>query len=188
MGWYNDYRASVLTCEACEARAECTKPVPGEGDLKADFVVIGRNPGKTEDAEGRPFVGAAGEVLEQFLHLCGVSRDRGCFVTNMALCKTEKDRLLFQYEAEVCIKKFLVPTLLEMRPKLVMVLGSQPNYFINGIKKVSLNHGKLFNHRLGFVSLCSLHPAVCCYNPDLWIRFVSLAPIVRMFTDENSQS
>lgn len=179
MDWYNDYRSGVLSCEACTARQECSNPVPGEGDLTSKFVVIGRNPGKTEDAIGRPFVGPAGEILDEFLKLCGLSRSKGCFVTNMCLCHTNQDRFMSKAEVKACVKLFLLPTLMNLKPKIVMVLGNQPNYFINGVKSVTHNHGKFFQHSLGFVSLCSLHPAVVCYNPDLWVRFTTLAPVVR---------
>jgi uracil-DNA glycosylase family 4 len=181
--WYSGYKQMVWGCEACTARRECKKPVPGEGDLESPFIVVGRNPGRNEDAENRPFVGPGGEVLDRFLSLCGVSRQKGCFITNMCLCKTVKDRFLSVDEIKTCVRKFLRPTLADLSPKVVLVLGTQANYFINSIKKPSHHHGEVFKHKMGFHSICSLHPATVCYNPDLWIRFETLAPIVRSVLD-----
>jgi DNA polymerase len=186
--WYSIYQKAVWGCEACSARHECTRPVPGEGDLNSSFLVVGRNPGKNEDILGQPFVGPAGEVLDKFLELCGVSRSKGCFITNMCLCHTREDRFLSKEEVKTCVKGFLIPTLVQLKPKVVMVCGTQPNYFINGIKKPSHHHGELFEHRSGFHTICSLHPAAVCYNPDLWVRFEVLAPVVKRLLDDNTVS
>jgi uracil-DNA glycosylase family 4 len=184
--WYLDYKQKVWACRACTAREECNRPVPGIGDLNSSFMVIGRNPGRNEDALGSPFVGPAGYVLDRFLSLCGVSREKGCFLTNMCLCHTKGDRFLSKEEVKTCVKKHLVSTLVELKPKVVMVCGTQPNYFLNGLSKPAHHHGSVYNHRMGYSSICSLHPAVVCYNPDLWVRFETLVPVVRRLLNDYS--
>jgi len=67
-------RRELQDCHACTARQEARYPVPGVGN-STGLVFIGRNPGKTEDIDGEPFVGPSGRNFEEFLRLCGITRD-----------------------------------------------------------------------------------------------------------------
>lgn len=175
--WYIAYRQRVLGCTECPARRDCSQPVPGEGSMSPQVFFIGRNPGEKEDDIGRPFVGKAGEVFERFLMEIELERPN-IFVTNVCLCKTKKNRLLSRYEVSTCIRKFLVPSLKFMKPKVVVVFGAQPNYFINSISKISEYHGKVLKHKLGFKVIPSIHPAMVCYKPEKFKELQNVAKVL----------
>jgi DNA polymerase len=175
--WYAAYRQTVINCSACAARRDCKQPVPGEGSMSPQVFFIGRNPGEKEDRIGRPFVGNAGEVFERFLMEIELERPN-IFITNMCLCKTKKNRLLSKFEAGTCIRKFLIPSLKFMKPKIVVVFGAQPNYFINSIPKISECHGKVFKHKMGFHVVPSIHPAAVCYKPEKYKELQKIAQVI----------
>ena len=175
--WYITYRQQALGCTECPARRDCSQPVPGEGSMFPEVFFIGRNPGEREDEIGRPFVGKAGEVFERFLMEIELERPN-IFVTNVCLCKTKKNRLLSRYEVSTCIHKFLIPSLELMKPKVVVVFGAQPNYFINSILKVSEYHGKLLHHKMGFLVIPSIHPAAVCYKPEKFRELQKVAKVL----------
>ena len=175
--WYITYRQRVLGCTECPARRDCSQPVPGEGSMFPRVFFIGRNPGEKEDDIGRPFVGKAGEVFERFLMEIELERPE-IFVTNVCLCKTKKNRLLSRYEISTCVRKFLIPSLKFMKPKVVVVFGAQPNYFINSISKISEYHGKVLKHKMGFKVIPSIHPAAICYEPEKFRELQKVAKVL----------
>lgn len=160
--WYPEYREKVVNCSACPARKECTLPVPGEGNIDADLVFVGRNPGRTEDLTGRPFVGNAGQVFEQMLMEYEVERP-DVFVTNLYLCHTKGNRLPSLQEVKACVP-FLRRSLSEIKPKVVVTFGACTNWYINQIQHVSSHSGQVFRHKMGFHVVPSIHPAAVCHN------------------------
>lgn len=178
VSWYEAYRKKVLKCESCSARKECIRPVPGEGNPEANVVFVGRNPGRTEDQTGHPFVGAAGKIFEHFLVLAGLER-ASVFVTNLYLCFTKGNRLPSRAEVKACVPQFLMWSLKEIKPKLVVTFGSSANYYINGFSAVTRVHGKLFHHQKGFYVLPSIHPAAVCYNKEEFERLKDVASVVQ---------
>ena len=76
----------IRQCEQCLLHKSCTRAVPGEGNPQARVMVIGEAPGKTEDAQGRPFVGRAGHFLDMLLQYAGLQREE-VFITNSVKCR-----------------------------------------------------------------------------------------------------
>jgi len=135
---------SILQCKACSARKECLNPVPFEGrESGSDLMIVGRNPGDVEDRLGRPFVGQAGHVLDAGLEYVGIRRSE-VFITNLCKCKTKDNRNLRKEEAKTCFNLFLRKEFELVKPKVVLILGAQPNYFLCGINKVSEYNGNVF--------------------------------------------
>ena len=93
----------VARCSDCSLHLSRTKPVPGEGDNSAEIMLIGEGPGAREDQEGRPFVGSAGQFLEQLLDSIGLNRS-GVFIANMVKCRHTHNRDTFQEELLACSK------------------------------------------------------------------------------------
>lgn len=176
--WYELYKNEVLRCVRCSARKDCTRPVPGEGDIQADVVFVGRNPGKTEDQSGRPFVGKAGEVFEQMLMEYEWERHQ-IFVTNLFLCHTKGNRQPSLDEVRTCVPKFLLWSLMEIKPKVVVTFGVCTNYYMNSLKKVSDVHGKRFyNDHYGFYVVPSIHPAAVCYGKTPFVMMKRVMDVV----------
>src|SRR6266568_1096948 len=86
-----ELEAQVKTCQLCRLAKTRTKAVPGEGDFRAEVMFIGEGPGYHEDKQGRPFVGAAGQFLNELLSLAGLSRE-SAYITNVVKCRPPNNR------------------------------------------------------------------------------------------------
>lgn len=91
----------VRKCNKCWLHKERTKAVAGEGPLDADIMLIGEGPGKQEDREGRPFVGRAGELLEELFAAAGLSREE-VFITSVVKCRPPNNRTPKKDEIHAC--------------------------------------------------------------------------------------
>ena len=105
----------------CSLHLSRIKPVPGEGDNAAEIMLIGEGPGAREDQEGRPFVGSAGQFLEQLLDSIGLNRS-GVFIANMVNCRPPKNRDPFPEELQAC-SKYLDKQIELVNPLLIVTLG-----------------------------------------------------------------
>lgn len=112
-------------CKLCPEREYGRGPVPGCGDILALFCLLGRNPGKSEDAIGRPFVGKAGGKLNEGLSRAGLSRTL-CWVDNVSKCMTPSDVKPTQQCQRICSTTWLNDTLRNLtRLELVVTLGNE---------------------------------------------------------------
>ncbi len=126
--WYGEMRA----CTACTARAEAKQVVTGIGPRDAEFMVLGRNPGKTEDGDGVPLVGRSGEELNTWLTKLGL--DRQFFViTNLVKCHTTKDRPPKRPEIETCAGLWLRKEIAYLHKlRVIFPLGVEATSFLLG--------------------------------------------------------
>jgi len=81
----------ILTCAKCPLHRHRKNAVPGEGSMKLGIMIVGEAPGASEDEAGRPFVGAAGQLLTEALARLGVSR-KDVYVTNVVKCRPPNNR------------------------------------------------------------------------------------------------
>jgi uracil-DNA glycosylase len=150
-------------CNLCERR---TNVVFGEGNPASPLVIVGEGPGENEDRTGRPFVGRAGQLLDECLKACGMTR-RHVFITNVVRCRpTEeeggrlKNRPPQGNEIETCVKEWLVPTLEVVQPLVILCLGSTPaNAIIHKGFKITQERGQFFEGTYSRYAIASLHPA-----------------------------
>ena len=91
----------LLECEACSARQEALRVVPGFGPSDAPIVFLGQNPGEEEDLQGLPFVGQSGAEFDRWLVALGIDRAR-VYVTNIVKCHTTNNRLPRAAEIATC--------------------------------------------------------------------------------------
>ena len=162
---FNDLHTKILHCIACTARQEAAAPVPGVGNFEAGILFIGRNPGKTEDLEGRPFIGPAGGVLDDFLNDCQLTRGN-IYLTNMILCHTYKDRKPTSPEIRTCTAIHLRPLIELMKPFLVVTLGGEASEAVGNVKGITKNHGDAIRHESGFWMIPCLHPGAILHAPQ----------------------
>lgn len=140
--------------------------VPGEGPADAEIMFVGEAPGRQEDAEGRPFVGAAGRLLGELLALTGLRRDR-VYITNVVKSRpTDRtdgsNRAPHPEEVAACAP-WLDQQLAIIQPRLIVTLGAYAlNTFLPG-KKVSKVHGRVFRSN-GHTILPLFHPAAALYG------------------------
>ena len=162
--------SAIYTCNACTARPEARWPVAGKGDPTSGILLVGRNPGDTEDQEREPFVGPAGTELDGFLKNAGTDRSQ-LFLVNLINCHTAKDRPPKKAEIAVCVNLHLRKYILTLRPWLVIAMGAEAAFELARAKPISRKHGDLTRHPAGFYVLPTLHPAAPLHNPALRGQF-----------------
>lgn len=113
--------AEVRTCTRCRLAAGRTQAVPGEGHPDTEVVFVGEGPGQNEDRQGRPFVGAAGTLLQELLGMIGWRRE-DVFITNVVKCRPPNNRDPEPDEISAC-QPFLRRQLEVLDPALLVTLG-----------------------------------------------------------------
>ena len=163
--------AEVMACRKCPLWKKRKKPVAGEGDINADVMFIGEAPGYWEDIKGKPFVGSAGEILDEMLSKIGLSRNK-VYIANILKCRPPENRDPSASEIEACVP-YLDQQIRIIKPKIIMTLGRHSTSYIlskcgleaAGITKL---HGRKYEvELLGFKILLipMYHPAAVLYNP-----------------------
>ena len=158
---------AVATCQACGLHTTATNAVPGEGNPKAGFVVVGEAPGAHEDESGRPFVGAAGQLLTKILEAIQFKRD-DVFICNVLKHRPPGNRNPALDEITAC-SPFLLRQLELLQPKVILALGT---FAAQTLLRTSTPMGKLRGqvHRFhGVPLIVTYHPAALLRNPN-WKR------------------
>jgi DNA polymerase len=115
--------ASIETCQRCTLAQSRTRTVPGAGKIGSPEVMfIGEAPGADEDAQGLPFVGAAGQLLTKMIQAMGFTRDE-VFIANICKCRPPKNRVPTHDEMNACLP-YLRAQLAIIRPKVIVTLGA----------------------------------------------------------------
>jgi uracil-DNA glycosylase family 4 len=121
-GDWDGLRAAVKVCERCKLCPTRTQTVFGVGVENASLMVVGEGPGADEDAQGEPFVGRAGKLLDEMLKSIGRSRKENVFIANVVKCRPPGNRDPQPDEAEAC-RPFLERQIELVKPKLIVALG-----------------------------------------------------------------
>ncbi len=152
---------TTYCCGLCPSRINA---VPGVGNENAQLVLIGEGPGATEDAQGKPFVGQAGNLLNGILEAIEVPRD-SVYITNIVKCRPPQNRKPLPDEIAACIP-YLHRQLEIIRPKVILALGSTAAEAMLGVRK---SLGELRNkvHTYNGIPLVvTYHPAALLRNPN----------------------
>lgn len=153
-----------LQCQICNLRAGAKQVVPGEGNPAANIMFIGESPGATEDKTGKPFVGAAGKVLDILLSSIDIDR-KDIFIANIIKCHPPKNRDPLKEEKEKC-QPWLEEQIRLINPKIFVPLGRHAlNTFLPGIS-ITNAHGKIFKFKDKIIFVM-YHPAAALYNGTL---------------------
>lgn len=154
----------VSVCEKCELQYSRKKGVPGEGPSDAEIVFIGEGPGFHENIQGRPFVGPAGEFLEELLGTIGMTRE-DVFITNVVKCRPPGNRDPAPEELKAC-SPYLDRQLQAIKPKVIVTLGrfSMARYIPHA--KISEIHGQPIKVH-GMLVVPFYHPAAALHRPSL---------------------
>ncbi len=154
----------VQNCTKCPLHLARRKAVPGEGPANAKIMFIGEAPGFHENVQGRPFVGAAGEFLDELLAKAGLKRSE-IFITNVVKCRPPGNRDPEPQELAAC-EPYLDRQIRAIRPKIIVTLGrfSLAKFVPN--PKISQMHGKPIRLR-GQLIVPMYHPAAALHQPSL---------------------
>jgi uracil-DNA glycosylase family 4 len=150
----------------CELKKLATQPVPGNGNPSAKIVFIGEAPGKDEDIQGIPFVGRAGQFLNEMLETIGMKRE-DIYITNIVKYRPPNNRDPEPSEKEACAP-WLYEELSFIKPAIIVFLGRHSmNDFFPDLK-ISNAHGKLIHKKFARIPteyfLPLYHPASALYN------------------------
>ncbi len=150
----------------CELKKEATQPVPGSGNPSAEIVFIGEAPGKSEDEQGIPFVGAAGKFLNTMLEAIGMKRE-DIYITNIVKYRPPNNRDPLPEEITACAE-WLHEELATIAPKLIVFLGRHAMNHFFPTEKISAVHGKFLKKKITGMPtpyfLALYHPAAALYN------------------------
>ena len=156
--------AEIEHCKNCDLARHRTRVVPGEGPEDAKLLFIGEAPGYHEDQTGRPFVGQAGQYLDQLIGTIGYKRNQ-VFIANVIKCRPPENRDPLPGEIMAC-GKWLERQLELIKPRVIVTLGrySMAKYFPgDSISKV---HGRA--KRIGNVIYFAMyHPAAALHQGNL---------------------
>ena len=152
---------STYCCDLCPHR---TNAVPGEGNPNAELVLIGEGPGATEDETGRPFVGAAGRLLEEILGAVDLKRS-DVFICNVVKCRPPQNRKPLPDEIAACMP-YLHRQLALIRPKVILTLGGTAVEALLGVRQsLGKLRGQVHTYD-GIPLIATYHPAALLRNPD----------------------
>jgi DNA polymerase len=173
---------SIESCTACPLHATRTRAVPGDGPVTARIMAVGEAPGEKEDRTGRPFVGAAGQLLTRLLQSIGLDR-QDIYIGNVLKCRPPGNRDPEPAEVSSCAH-FLDDQVALIRPDVILLLGRHAvGRLLPGMPGISRIHGQRVRRgdRL-YVPL--LHPAAALYNASLLRTLEEDMQKVRGYLDE----
>lgn len=165
MSALSDLCLKIVACSRCEALAKTrNRTVPGEGSEHADIMFIGEAPGFHEDQQGRPFVGAAGQLLNQLIASINLKREE-VFIANVIKCRPPGNRDPLPTEISNCAP-WLEQQIEIIKPKVIVTLGrySMSKFFPG--KTITKIHGTA-QKRDGMIYFAMYHPAAALHQQSL---------------------
>jgi uracil-DNA glycosylase len=172
----------VRGCPLCKLARTRKNAVPGEGQISAKIMFIGEAPGRNEDEKGKPFVGAAGRILDNLLRKAGIERSQ-VFITNIVKCRPPNNRVPEEDELIAC-RPYLDRQIALIKPKVICILGRTAYSSILGGSSISANRGKIIE-RSGQKYFSTFHPAAVIYNKSL--RSTLEADLKKLAAEINKQ-
>lgn len=162
-----ELNTKICDCQKCVLGSSRTKFVFGVGNPKADIVLIGEAPGADEDAQGEPFVGRAGQLLNKILDVSGFKREE-VFICNILKCRPPGNRNPLPEEIEQC-RPYLERQLKLINPKLILLLGRVAAESLLKTKEpLNKLRGKIHDYK-GYKVMITFHPAALLRNSN-WKR------------------
>ena len=150
----------------CELKKTAIQPVPGDGNPESLIVFIGEAPGKSEDRDGIPFIGAAGKFLAEMLEAIKMKREE-IYITNIVKYRPPNNRDPLPEEKDAC-REWLHEELNFIKPKLIVFLGRHSMNDFFPTETISNVHGKLLIKKFKNIEtkyfLPLYHPAATLYN------------------------
>jgi uracil-DNA glycosylase family 4 len=162
MSALSDLHQEMRTCVKCPILVKNrTLVVPGVGAENAKIMFVGEGPGFNEDKQGEPFVGAAGNFLNELLASIGLKREQ-IFIANVIKCRPPENREPLPFEIQNC-RPWLDAQIALIRPKIIVTLGRfAMESFLPG-KSISKVHGQAF--KTGALTIFAMyHPAAALYQ------------------------
>lgn len=156
----------IQECQLCGLCLTRTNAVPGMGSYEPLVMVIGEAPGADEDRQGLPFVGKAGQYLDEWLRALGLSRQETVYITNVIKCRPPGNRDPHPEEIKSC-SPYVENQIELLKPRVILSLGRfSAAFLLGGAHRMEDIHGKMFEYR-GVPVFPTYHPAAVLRNQDL---------------------
>jgi uracil-DNA glycosylase len=156
-------RADIGPCQRCDLAQGRHTIVFGDGDPNARLMFVGEGPGADEDAQGLPFVGRAGQLLNNMIAAMGLRRDQ-VYIANIVKCRPPQNRVPEPVEAHTCVP-FLHRQIDVIAPEVIVALGSTAATHLLGAKSpLSALRGRIHQAR-GAKLIVTYHPAFLLRDP-----------------------
>jgi uracil-DNA glycosylase len=159
----NLIREEIGDCTRCPLSATRNKIVLGDGNPNARLLFVGEGPGADEDAQGLPFVGRGGQLLNNMINAMGLKREE-VYIANIVKCRPPKNRVPEPAEANTCTP-FLFQQIGVIRPEVIVALGSTAATYLLGAKtSLGSLRGRL-HHAFNTKLIVTYHPAFLLRDP-----------------------
>ena len=160
-----DLEASCLQCQRCDLAKERKHVVVSRGHPSARLMVIGEAPGADEDAQGRPFVGRSGRLLDASLTEVGLDQEDDIYICNLIKCRPPGNRRPTPVELKAC-RPWLDRQILEVNPEVLLILGATASAaLLESRTPISRLRGPWTQWKGSFV-MPSFHPSYLLRNPS----------------------
>jgi uracil-DNA glycosylase family 4 len=158
-------RERVLACTRCPLHETRSNVVFGEGDPQATIMFVGEGPGEVEDQTGRPFVGPAGQKLDEVLTSVEIAR-ASVYIANVVKCRPPGNRVPSKAEMEVC-SPYLEAQIALIQPALVVTLGNtSTQWLLPDAPGITKSHGTFYTWRGRILLSPMFHPSYLLRNPS----------------------
>lgn len=166
-------------CRLCETRKNV---VFGVGNREADIMFIGEGPGADEDAQGEPFVGKAGKLMNMAFDMLGIKREE-VYIANIVKCRPPNNRNPQDDEAENCLD-YLRNQVILVKPKIIVLLGSVALKNILGKEYgITASRGKWIEKK-GILYMPTWHPAALLRDENKKIDFIKdLKQVIKRYNE-----
>jgi DNA polymerase len=154
----------VSACKKCNLCKGRTRAVPGEGSPEAKILFIGEGPGFNEDQKGRPFIGQAGQFLDELLASINLRRS-DVFITNVVKCRPPSNRDPLPEEISAC-EDYLDRQIAALQPRVIVTLGRYSMAKFFGNERISAIHGRA-RKKDGYICIAMYHPAAGLHQASL---------------------
>jgi len=155
----------VHGCTRCPLSSTRTNVVFGEGNPDARVLFVGEGPGEVEDQTGRPFVGPAGQKLDEVLASVEIARE-SVYITNVVKCRPPGNRVPSRSEMECCFP-YLEAQIAMIKPALIVTLGNTSSqWLMPEIPGITKSHGSFFAWRGDILMMPMFHPSYLLRNPS----------------------
>lgn len=166
----NPLREKALACQGCKLCSTRKSVVFSDGTLEADLLFVGEGPGRDEDEQGVPFVGAAGKLLTKIIEAMKLKREQ-VYICNVVKCRPPQNRPPEPDEIAAC-RPFLETQILTIRPKIIVALGkTAASALLESEAPMSAMRHKVHDWK-GIPLIVTYHPAYLLRNPaakkDVW--------------------
>jgi DNA polymerase len=159
---FPELEEKVHACRLCPLGAGRAHAVPGEGNRATELMFVGEGPGRDEDAQGRPFVGRAGQLLTKIIEAMHTKRE-DVYITNVVKCRPPENRTPLPAEVEAC-GPYLLRQIELVGPRVIVTLGkTATDFFVPGRMSMGERRGRFADFR-GVKVMPTYHPSYLVRN------------------------